>query len=200
MCIWFSKFLNFYFSCDRCIADYFSLYLDSLGNEGSFYRRPLPGSSESPIRYGNQVVGINKLKCFMKTICSLGGLKGNFTNHSGKRTCATQLYTSGIEEQEIMSRTGHRSIVGVRKYKRPSSEMLKSVSAVLDPPMKKVKSEAKIEPMLNDMPMDESELKVAAVGAPPPLASEPNNILDPRLPLRDIGNSVFQNCTFNFAK
>ncbi|KAK3107750.1 hypothetical protein FSP39_021374 [Pinctada imbricata] len=185
---------------DRCIADYFSLYLDSLGNEGSFYRRPLPGSSESPIRYGNQVVCINKLKVFMKTICSLGGLKGNFTNHSGKRTCATQWYTSGIEEQEIMSRAGHRSIVGVRKYKRPSSEMLKSVSAVLDPPIKKVKSEAKIEPMLNDMPMDQSELKVAAVGAPPPLASEPNNILDPRLSLRDIGNSVFQNCTFNFAK
>lgn len=29
-------------SGERCIADYFDLYLDSLGRQGTFYRRPCP--------------------------------------------------------------------------------------------------------------------------------------------------------------
>lgn len=49
-------------------------------------------------------------------ICDRAGLKGNFTNHSGKRTCAIQLYIAGVAEQEIMARTGHRSEKSVRKY------------------------------------------------------------------------------------
>lgn len=65
-----------------------------------------------------------------------------FTNHSGKRT---SLYQAGIPEQEIMSRTGHRSVESVRKYKRPSSEMLKDVSSVLEssvPNSKEIRIEA----------------------------------------------------------
>nr|XP_034336669.1 uncharacterized protein LOC117692546 [Crassostrea gigas] len=121
-------------SGERCIADFFDLYLDSLGRQGTFYRRPLPATSDVPIRYGNQAVGINKLKSFMRVICTEGGLQGNYSNHSGKRTCATQLYLSGVEEQQIMNRTGHRSQAGVRKYKRSSAEMEANVSKILDPP------------------------------------------------------------------
>jgi hypothetical protein len=36
-------------------------YLDALGQRGAFYRRPLAGG----IRYGDQVLGINKLKGLM---------------------------------------------------------------------------------------------------------------------------------------
>ncbi|XP_061180579.1 uncharacterized protein LOC133189188 [Saccostrea echinata] len=121
-------------SGERCIADYFDPYLDSLGRQGTFYRRPLPATSEVLIRYGNQVVGINKLKNLMRIICTEGGLQGNYSNHSGKRTCATQLYMSGVEEQQIMDRTGHRSQAGVRKYKRSSAQMEANVSKILDPP------------------------------------------------------------------
>lgn len=32
----------------------------------------------------------------MKVIAEKGGLSGNFTNHSGKRTCATQMYIAGV--------------------------------------------------------------------------------------------------------
>ena len=56
----------------------------------------------------------------MKTICEKGELTGHYTNHSGKRTCATQLYNQNVDEQEIMRRTGHRSTTAVRKYKRAS--------------------------------------------------------------------------------
>lgn len=80
---------NYFFKGERCIADYFQQYLNALGNNGEFYKRPLAGK---PIRYGAQVVGVNNIKSFMKIICKKSGLVGNFTNHSGKRTCASQLY------------------------------------------------------------------------------------------------------------
>lgn len=70
----------------------------------------------SGIKYSEQVLGINKIKGLMKEITGNAGLVGNFTNHSGKRTCATQLYQAGVDEQDIMSRTGHRSESAVRKY------------------------------------------------------------------------------------
>ena len=73
------------------------------------------------IRYGEQVLGINKIKGLMKEITGKAGLVGNFTNHSGKITCATQLYQAGVDEQEIKSRTVHRSKTNVRKYKRSNS-------------------------------------------------------------------------------
>lgn len=82
------------------------------------------------MRYGEQVLGVNKLKGLMKEIAGNAGLEGNFTNHSGKRTCAIQLYQAGIDEQEIMSRTGHRSEVAVRKYKRSNSALQERVSEV----------------------------------------------------------------------
>lgn len=44
----------------------------------------------------------------MKEICQKAGLVGNYTNHSGKRTCATSLYKAGLDEQSIMDRKDHR--------------------------------------------------------------------------------------------
>ncbi|XP_062593637.1 peptidoglycan recognition protein 1-like [Saccostrea cucullata] len=41
---------------------------------------------------------------------------------------------SGVEEQQIMDRTGHCSQAGVRKYKRSSVQMEANVSKILDPP------------------------------------------------------------------
>lgn len=68
-----------------------------------------------------------------------------FANHSGKRTCATFSYQADIQEQSIISRTGHQSLENVRKYRRPFSEMLKDVSSVLEnsvPISKKINLEA----------------------------------------------------------
>ncbi|XP_078330429.1 uncharacterized protein LOC111100766 [Crassostrea virginica] len=117
-------------NAERCLADFYMVYLDALGHRGAFYRRPLAVG----IRYGEQVLGINKIKGLMKEITGKAGIVGNFTNHSGKRTCATQLYQAGVDEQEIMSKTGHRSETAVRKYKRSNSVLMENVSKVLDPP------------------------------------------------------------------
>lgn len=162
------------------MVDYFELYLGSLGKTGAFYRRPLPPTDEERIRFGQQVVGVNKLKSFMKTIAQKGELKGNFSNHSGKRTCATQLYMNGVSEQEIMRRTGHRSEKSVRKYKRSSEHMEMEVSKILDPPVN--------EPDRN-------------IG-PPSKKLKSENALACESILQDLTNSnkaVFANCSFNFS-
>jgi hypothetical protein len=63
-----------------------------LDKGGAFYRRPLAGAT----RYGDQVLGINKIKGLMKELTGQAGVVGNFTNHSGKRTCAIQLHQAGV--------------------------------------------------------------------------------------------------------
>jgi hypothetical protein len=60
--------------------------------ERFIYKRPIHSQKPGEVRLSNQVVGVNKLKGFMKEICQLAGLKGVYTNHSGKKTCATSLY------------------------------------------------------------------------------------------------------------
>lgn len=132
------------------LADFYMAYIDALGHRGAFYRRPLA----SGIKYSEQVLGINKIKGLMKEITGNAGLVGNFTNHSGKRTCATQLYQAGVDEQDIMSRTGHRSASAVRKYKRINAVRQESVSKVLNPP-KKTKCEIALTP---EMDLDVSPL------------------------------------------
>ena len=122
------KFMGKFISGERNITAFFEEYLGALGSRGPFNRRPLG----LPLRYG--VVRVNKLKNLMKTICERGGLKGNYTNHSGKRTSANQLYMAGIDEQEIMNRTRHRFKKSVHRYKRSSTNIQRKVAALLDPP------------------------------------------------------------------
>ena len=57
---------------------------------------------------------------------------GHFTNHSLRRSCATNLYDNGAPEQVIQKTTGHRSVEGVRAYKRTSSAMKRKISAILN--------------------------------------------------------------------
>ncbi|CAC5385968.1 unnamed protein product [Mytilus coruscus] len=150
----------------RCIATHFQKYLEALGNDGIFYRKPLEGNSEQTIRYGKQAVGINKLDLFRKEICQKGGIQGNFSNHSGKRTCATQLYQAGIEEQEMMGRTGHRSNA-VRNYKTSNETIQKKVSNVLNPP--RDTTETAVVPLFEENASDEPTSESTSVLAIPPM-------------------------------
>ena len=77
-------------------------------------------------------VGHNTLAKTVSRLCKDGGIPGYKTNHSLRVTTATRLFQSGIEEQLIMDHTGHRSIDGVRKYKRISTEQKLTTSAVLN--------------------------------------------------------------------
>lgn len=176
-----------YFTGPRCLADHFQKYLQALGHRGPFYRRPLP----SGLRYGEAVVGVNKIKTFMSTICQKAGIQGNFTNHSGKRTCATSLYDAGIDEQEIMSRTGHRSEKAVRLYKRATPAVTSRTSAALDPPPAKC------------VKLETSEYTTMKAEDLNPALNEAAS--KPKLPVREpFGNltnqgASFSNCVFHFT-
>ena len=75
-------------------------------------------------------------------MCNAAGISGYKTNHSLRATTATRLYQAGVDEQLIMERTGHRSIDGVRSYKRTSNDQREVLSDIVNltaPAMKKRK-------------------------------------------------------------
>jgi hypothetical protein len=156
--------------------------------KGPFYQRPLPGTSEKPIRYG--------------TIAQKGGLQGNYTNHSGKKTCATQLYIGGVPEAEIMTVTGHRSQQGVRKYMRSNVDMKKNICKLLDPPS----TNSMQEPSDKSSSTMQESLEPRKRPASPENFDENNTDAKRFCPksqhiLRDLSNaaSVFNNCQFSFS-
>ena len=103
--------------------------LQCVGTTNHFYHRPFPGTE---VRFSQQPVCVNKLATLNKSMYTKAGLKENFSNHSGKRTCATSLFHEGFDEQMISSRTGHRS-TAIRDYKVPSDEQQFALSKILDP-------------------------------------------------------------------
>ena len=118
---------------DRCVVGCFQLYLSLIPKEGGFYRRALYGS---PPRFSSQLVGIHTLEKIVPEFCKQAGFNGRFTNHSGKVTCATQLFEEHVDEQLIKLQTGHRSDA-VRAYKRPTKSHALQVSNILQPPLPK---------------------------------------------------------------
>ncbi|XP_071125661.1 uncharacterized protein KIAA1958-like [Mytilus edulis] len=154
-----------------------------------FYRRPV--LSEGSVKF-DHILGANRLGSLMKTICQKGELKGNFSNHSGKRTLATRLYQAGVSEQMIMDRTGHRSKKAVRTYKRPADSMLKDVSNILNPSNKQIKLE-------DPKPLTDTR---AILPEQVNMENTENAFNDskPEGKYRGLpSNSSFQNCVFNFV-
>ena len=136
---------------DCCIVDIFSEYLSLVPKSGPFYRRPIKNSS--PPKFSQQCLGRNTLSTIVKRFCEKAGFTGNYTNHSGKVTCATSLFRSGVDEQLIKKQTGHRSDASVRAYKRSCSEQDAMVSSILQPPEpKKPQPEKENEPPLQSQP------------------------------------------------
>ena len=65
-------------------------------------------------------------------ICKEADIGGYKTNHSLRATAATRLYQSGVDEQLVMERTGHRSLENVRSYKRTSDTQCQALSDILN--------------------------------------------------------------------
>ena len=119
---------------ERDIVSCFKQYISLIPPDGPFYRRP--SNVSGACSFTKQVIGKNKLQGLIKAICEQAGFEGYFTGHSGKVTCATELFNNNIDEQLIQVQTGHRS-TAVRAYKRPGEEHSKMVSRILQPPAPK---------------------------------------------------------------
>ena len=94
----------------------------------AFYLQPLTKPTQSiwyskkPLGYHNTVV----------QLCKEAGIPGFKSNHSLRATAATRLYQSGIDEQLVIERTGHRRLEGVRSYKRTTDTQRETLSDILN--------------------------------------------------------------------
>ena len=98
--------------------------------DDAFYLKPLPTPRMNQW-YNKVPIGHNTLFQIAAHLCQQASISRHQTNHSLRATGATRLYQKGIKEQLIMEQTGHRSVQGVRSYKRTSMEQQKAVSEVL---------------------------------------------------------------------
>ena len=147
----------------RCFIELYKQYCDhcqplSQRKTSAFYLTPIK-KTKSTTWYSITAVGHNTLSQTVKRLCQEAGIQGFKTNHSLRVTNATRLLQSGVDEQLIMTRTGHRSVQGVRTYKRVSEDQKLALSTVLnaatngdipkveasDPPLEKAKIDASTE-------------------------------------------------------
>ena len=122
---------------ERDMVGCYRYYLSLIPGEGPFYRRPTCSKVTSLFEkpsFTKQVVGKNTLNSLVRRFCTEAGFSGNFTGHSGKVTCATELFVNNVDEQLIQIQTGHRSTSSVRCYKRPHDEHVQKISKILQPP------------------------------------------------------------------
>ena len=116
---------------DRCFVEMYKQYClhrPTDVKDDAFYLAPL-SSVKGLVWHKKQAIGVHTL---VKRLCVKAGISGYKTNHSLRVTTATRLFHSGLDEQLIMERTGHRSSDGVRAYKRSCVEQQAVVSQVLN--------------------------------------------------------------------
>ena len=118
----------------RCPVRLFKLYnqlCPELRPGGAFYLMPLQKPTED-CWFSSKPLGHNALNRMVQDMCKAAGITGFKTNHSLRATTATRLFQAGVDEQLIMERTGHRSIDGVRSYKRTSEQQRTALSDLLN--------------------------------------------------------------------
>ncbi|XP_071105421.1 uncharacterized protein KIAA1958-like [Haliotis cracherodii] len=116
----------------RCPVRLYRKYMSLRPNKGkcnAYYLRPLHYVKEC-VWYANVPVGKQPLRETVSKLFKQAGIEGYFTNHSLRATAATRLYDSGLDEQLIADRTGHRSLA-IRSYKRTSAQMEGRVDGVI---------------------------------------------------------------------
>ena len=120
---------------NRCFVRLFKLYKSKCPTENlkknAFYLQPLSNPSNDHVWYSTRPIGHDTLDKAVRRMCSLSGIPGFRTNHTLRATAATRLYQAGVDEQLVMEKTGHRSVEGVRSYKRTSEHQQQQISDIL---------------------------------------------------------------------
>ena len=123
----------------------------------AFYLQPAAKATEK-CWYTCRPLGHNTLSKTISRLCAAAGISGFKTNHSLRASTATRLYDSGIDEQLVMEQTGHRSLPGVRSYKRTSTHHREALSDILNKVPKLSNTIITSDVSLNDMSVFKSEL------------------------------------------
>ena len=114
---------------ERCHVRIFEKYMNMRPQDAvdDFYLKPLSNRFS-----GRMVIGINSLKMELKNMFENAKMMPNKSNHALRATCATRMFCAGVDEQIIMKKTGHRSVKGVRSYKRIHDHQLQEASMKID--------------------------------------------------------------------
>ena len=88
----------------------------------AFYLIPL-AKPKADIWFSEVPLGHNPLGVVIQDLMTDAGFKGYYSNHSLRVSLATRLYEAKVDEQLIMSRTGHSSTDGVCAYKHTSEKL-----------------------------------------------------------------------------
>lgn len=118
---------------ERCFVELFKLYQSLCPPDrpkDAFYFKPLAKPTPT-CWYSCKPIGHNKLEGTVACLCKEAGIPGFRTNHSLRATAATRLYNAGVDEQQVMERTGHRNLDGVRSYKHTSMQQNEALSDLL---------------------------------------------------------------------
>ncbi len=116
---------------ERCIVRLFKKYTSLCPDSATaFYLQPANKPTEA-VWYTSKPLGHNTLSKTICRLCKTSGIEGFKTNHSLRATAATRLYELGVDEQMVMERTSHRSLEGVRSYKRTTSQQQQVLSDIL---------------------------------------------------------------------
>ena len=121
---------------ERCFVQLFKRYRDLCPEDApphAFYLQPSKTPTET-CWFSNRPLGHNPLGKTLARLCTSAGIQGFKTNHSLRATATSRLYQSGVDEQLVMERTGHRSVEGVRSYKRTSEKQRQALSDILNQP------------------------------------------------------------------
>ena len=95
----------------RCLVKLFQKYMSHRPVDTAyFYQTPLR-KLKSNVWYSKMPVGHNILLSTVGWICKQAGIPGFKTNHSLQVTSAKRLFQSGVDEQLIMSNTGHIGVL-----------------------------------------------------------------------------------------
>lgn len=118
----------------RCFVRLFKRYRELCPKTSpahAFYLRP--ANTPTPTCWYSSIpLGHTLLSNTVARLCKMAGIEGYKTNHSLRATSTSRLYQSGVDEQLVMERSGHRSLEGVRCYKRTSDSQRQAVSDILN--------------------------------------------------------------------
>jgi len=115
-----------------CFVNLFNKYVSLCSSSAkAFHVQPLSKPSETSW-YSSNPLGHHTISKTTKRLWESIGREGFITNPSLRATAATRLYEAGVNEQSIMERTGHKSLEGVRSYKRTTAQQKQSVSDILN--------------------------------------------------------------------
>ena len=135
--------------------------------------------------YSRKPLGHNTLSKTVTRICKAAGIEGYKTNHSLRATSTSRLYHSGVDEQMVMERTGHRSIEGVRSYKRTSEGQREALSDVLNRKAPRIGDTSNTVPSPGTFPQSTTPTTIL-------------NQTSTQMQGLGISTPTFSNCTVNF--